>query len=121
MRSTGGPTHQRPTSGWPASCPQKARTETGFLRWLPWVLCLTGARLNEICQAVREDIKVSVSIPGTTWLIHADPHGVEIAVLNLVVNANNAMPNGGRITISARNVSIAEIPHGKAEAVDGRE
>jgi integrase len=35
---------------------QAAREQTGFLRWLPWVLCLTGARLNEICQADAADV-----------------------------------------------------------------
>ena len=33
-----------------------ARRQRGFLRWLPWVLCLTGARLNEICQSCKEDV-----------------------------------------------------------------
>ena len=35
---------------------QAARREHGSLRWLPWVLCLTGARLSEIAQATRADI-----------------------------------------------------------------
>jgi integrase len=34
------------------------RRRRGFLRWLPWVLCLTGARLNEVCQSVKEDVAV---------------------------------------------------------------
>ncbi len=33
-----------------------ARDQVGVLRWLPWVCCLTGARLNEVCQSVREDV-----------------------------------------------------------------
>ena len=37
---------------------QAARQEKGFLRWLPWVLCLTGARLNEVCQSAKEDVGV---------------------------------------------------------------
>lgn len=35
-----------------------ARGETGCLRWLPWLLCLSGVRLNEACQSVREDVAV---------------------------------------------------------------
>jgi integrase len=34
---------------------EAARGERGSLRWLPWVLCLTGARLSEIAQATRAD------------------------------------------------------------------
>jgi len=30
-----------------------ARKADGSLRWLPWLLCLTGTRLNEVCQAVK--------------------------------------------------------------------
>jgi integrase len=48
----------------------QARKETGALRWLPWVLALTGARLSEICQGVKEDI---VTINGRQFLrIHND-------------------------------------------------
>jgi integrase len=40
-----------------------AREEKGSLRWLPWVLCLTGARLNEICQSDRRDIATRDGVP----------------------------------------------------------
>lgn len=41
------------------------------LRWLPWVLALSGARLGEIVQSVKEDIKV---IEGVTVLrVHSEP------------------------------------------------
>jgi len=33
-----------------------SRSETGFLRLLPWVFCLTGARVNEVMQATKEDV-----------------------------------------------------------------
>lgn len=33
-----------------------AREKTGYMRWVPWVCCLTGARLSEICQGTTEDI-----------------------------------------------------------------
>ena len=35
-----------------------ARDNQGFMRWLPWVCCLTGARISEICQAAKSDIAV---------------------------------------------------------------
>ncbi|MBR0653230.1 hypothetical protein GXW78_26495 [Roseomonas terrae] len=34
-----------------------ARQETGALRWLPWLLCFTGARLGEIVEARRCDVR----------------------------------------------------------------
>ena len=33
-----------------------ARKETGWKRWLPWVLCLTGARVGEVVQSRKEDV-----------------------------------------------------------------
>ena len=33
-----------------------AREQSGLMRWLPWVCALTGARLAEVCQGVREDV-----------------------------------------------------------------
>lgn len=42
---------------------QAARGQKGFLRWLPWVLCLTGARLNEICQADAADVATVDGVP----------------------------------------------------------
>jgi integrase len=33
-----------------------ARANRGFMRWLPWVCCLTGARISEICQATKDDV-----------------------------------------------------------------
>ena len=33
-----------------------ARNEAGWQRWLPWVLCLTGARVGEVVQSRKEDV-----------------------------------------------------------------
>jgi integrase len=34
------------------------RNETGAKRWVPWLLIFTGARLDEVCQLTREDIRL---------------------------------------------------------------
>jgi PAS domain S-box-containing protein len=56
------------------------------------------------------------------WLVEIDPTGLEAALLNAVLNARDAMPGGGRITIATRNVarpggdgvtlSISDTGHG---------
>ena len=49
---------------------EAARKETGALRWLSWVCCLTGARLGEIVQSNKEDV---VEVQGVMALrIHAE-------------------------------------------------
>jgi len=44
----------------------------------------------------------------------ADPHQIEIAVLNLAINAHDAMPNGGTLTLRTRNRALAasDLPPG---------
>lgn len=46
-----------------------ARGNTGYMRWVPWVCCLTGARLSEVCQSTREDI---AKVDGVTMLLIHD-------------------------------------------------
>ncbi len=51
-----------------------AREQTGLLRWLPWLLCFTAARLGEACQSVKEDF---APIPGhrDQWALHIHEDG----------------------------------------------
>ncbi|HEY4030827.1 MAG TPA: ATP-binding protein [Caulobacteraceae bacterium] len=65
-------------------------------------LLLDGMRIL-VDGALRGDIVVEVEIAPDLWPILADPTQLELALLNLAVNARDAMPFGGRLTISARN------------------
>lgn len=47
-----------------------ARLESGALRWLPWVLAATGARLSEVCQGTKSDMIEREGLPFLR--IHAD-------------------------------------------------
>ena len=55
-------------------------------------------------RSLREDIEVVIDIPPGLSRVEADPAELELALLNLAVNARDAMPNGGRLTISAHDV-----------------
>ena len=55
-------------------------------------------------RALREDIEVVLDLPDGLWRVEADPGELELALLNLAVNARDAMPSGGRIILSAHNV-----------------
>ncbi|MBB3660136.1 signal transduction histidine kinase/CheY-like chemotaxis protein [Rhizobium sp. BK650] len=55
-------------------------------------------------QALNDAVVLDIEIPDDLWPVHVDDSGLEIALINLLTNAREAMENGGRVTISARNV-----------------
>jgi signal transduction histidine kinase/CheY-like chemotaxis protein len=57
-------------------------------------------------RVTRDDITVSVFVPDDVGPIHADPDGLEIALINLAVNARDAMPAGGHLAVTAFNASL---------------
>lgn len=54
-------------------------------------------------RSLREDIEVVLDLPDDLWPVEADPGELELALLNLAVNARDAMPQGGRLTVAGRN------------------
>jgi PAS domain S-box-containing protein len=52
-------------------------------------------------------IEVTSELRPDVWPIYADPAQLESSVLNLAINARDAMPEGGRITLATRNRSLA--------------
>ena len=60
-------------------------------------------------RLIGEDIvELNAELDASTGAIKADPGQVEQVIMNLVVNARDAMPTGGRLTIETRNVTIGE-------------
>ena len=59
-------------------------------------------------RMVGEDIQVDLALSPTLWRVRADPGQFDQVLLNLVVNARDAMPEGGRITIGTKNVNVTE-------------
>ncbi len=53
---------------------------------------------------IGEDIELSVDVPDEPTYIKADPSQVEQIVMNLVVNARDAMPNGGKLHVKIEDV-----------------
>jgi len=61
-------------------------------------------------HAVGNHVRCVLDAPDGLWPVLADQHQLEIALLNLAVNARAAMPDGGTLTVAARNLPVSECP-----------
>ena len=59
-------------------------------------------------RTLGEDIDLNARLAPRLWTIRADPSEVENAVLNLAINARDAMPKGGRLIIETANIVAEE-------------
>ena len=58
-----------------------------------------------LTRSITEAIAIQIVPDEDIWPVHIDPYQLENVLLNLAVNARDAMPNGGNLTITARNDS----------------
>jgi signal transduction histidine kinase len=70
-----------------------------------------------ISRTLGESIRTETLLAGNVWRVSADENQLESALLNLAVNARDAMPSGGRLTIETRNVSLDEAYAGSQDGV----
>ena len=77
----------------------------------PKVLALSDM-ISELAQMLRrllrEGIELRLDNGADLWTVHADEAQLSNAVINLVVNARDAMPNGGKVTISTANDKVLQ-------------
>ena len=65
-----------------------------------------------------EQVVVESVLGGGLWRVSVDPNQLEVAIVNLAVNARDAMPEGGKLTIETANAYLDEIyAAGQAEVV----
>jgi len=57
-------------------------------------------------RTLPADIAIGVEVEANTWLCRVDPVQLESAVLNLAINARDAMPKGGSLRIAASNARV---------------
>jgi CheY-like chemotaxis protein len=78
-----------------------------------------------VCRAVGSEINVRFNMVDSLWYCRVDPNQLESAILNLAINARDAMPKGGTLTIATNNdlldeesaLSLGEIAPGRYVAV----
>ncbi len=72
-----------------------------------------------LVETLPKSIKVQVSVPDNLWIVESDPTQVHQVLMNLCVNARDAMPDGGVLTLEAEDVNVDEafatlVPGAKA-------
>ncbi|MBP0446433.1 PAS domain S-box protein [Roseomonas sp. SSH11] len=63
-----------------------------------------------IRRTVGPAVVIETKLEPRPWTVLCDPNQLESAILNLCINARDAMPDGGRITIETRHEAITEAP-----------
>ena len=86
-----------------------------------------GAFLGAIRQAIGSGIELKTDFEAGDLLVAIDRVQLELAVLNLAINARDAMPDGGLLTLATRRpapdlvqLSVMDTGHGMSEAVRAR-
>jgi signal transduction histidine kinase/DNA-binding response OmpR family regulator len=81
---------------------------------------LVSAMSDLLQRTLGEQIVVRTSLVENPWSVEIDPTELEAAILNLAVNARDAMPSGGQLLIETANVEIDPgHPTAEIDAIEG--
>jgi signal transduction histidine kinase len=70
-------------------------------------------------NVLRQGIELELQCDEDVWAVTVDPLQFDLALLNLAINARDAMPGGGRLTISARNCVLEPTHERSGGASEG--
>jgi len=78
--------------------------------------------LKEIAEMIQEtfprNVSIEASFPRALWLVEADTTQLHQVLMNLCINARDAMPRGGTLTLHAENIELSAVA--AAEIADAR-
>jgi signal transduction histidine kinase len=77
---------------------------------------LVGGMSDLLDRTLGERIRIEVDLAPDTWPTYVDPHQLENAIVNLAVNARDAMSGTGALRIATRNVTLAANQVGDVQA-----
>ncbi|MBY0254582.1 MAG: PAS domain-containing protein [Methylobacterium organophilum] len=73
-----------------------------------------------VARSVGEAVKVELDLAPDLWNCRVDPTQAEVAILNVLINARDAMPEGGTVRISTENSEVASRGREIGPLRDGR-
>jgi len=65
------------------------------------------AMLQVVQATVGDSVQVSIDVLPEIWAVRTDMAELELAIVNLALNARDAMPRGGKFAVRAQNVEVA--------------
>ena len=80
---------------------------------------LIGGMVKLFRRSLPSDIAIETATRGAPFPALADPHQLESALLNLALNARDAMPRGGRLRIETTFVTLEDADAGELEVAPG--
>ena len=69
---------------------------------------LTDIEKKMLSRLVGEDVELLTIPEPALWQVQVDPGQMEQVIMNLAINARDAMPTGGKLTIETANIDLAE-------------
>jgi CheY-like chemotaxis protein len=82
--------------------------------------CLAREMTKIVEDTFPKSIEISLRLPGRElWRVQGDPTELHQVLLNLCVNARDAMPTGGRLSLSAENITLSGAEAAAFQAVPG--
>jgi signal transduction histidine kinase/CheY-like chemotaxis protein len=79
---------------------------------------LIHGMLEMLRRSIGPLIQIETEFAADLWPAHVDANQLELALLNLAVNARDAMPEGGRLTLSAHNATVVAAADDALDAGD---
>ncbi len=70
---------------------------------------LAGSMVDLLQRTLGEQVALTISMAADLWPAVVDDNQLESAILNLAINARDAMPDGGTLTILGRNIHLSDL------------
>jgi signal transduction histidine kinase/CheY-like chemotaxis protein len=71
-----------------------------------------------LSSTLGEQIRIETVTGAGLWTVHADAQQLENAIINIAINARDAMPEGGRLTIETANAYLDDVYRGQNPEVE---